>query len=97
MYMTRRSGFDRDDARLHYEQLQKHKPAIVAPGDRVVMSDHPTAQIYTVSEVYGVANNTRIMAQLMYVSEYGKVCSAGSVDVSTMLTPSVEQLNAKGN
>jgi hypothetical protein len=25
MYTTRRGGFDRDDARLHYEQLQKRK------------------------------------------------------------------------
>lgn len=28
MYTTRRSGFDRDDARLHYDQLQKHKAAL---------------------------------------------------------------------
>ena len=28
MYTTRRSGFDRDDARFHYEQLQKHKVAL---------------------------------------------------------------------
>jgi hypothetical protein len=28
MYTTRRGGFDRDDARLHYEQLQKHKVAL---------------------------------------------------------------------
>ena len=25
MYTTRRGGFDRDDARLHYEQLQSRK------------------------------------------------------------------------
>jgi len=28
MYTTRRGGFDREDARLHYEQLQKHKAAL---------------------------------------------------------------------
>jgi len=28
MYTTRRGGFDRDDARFHYEQLQKHKVAL---------------------------------------------------------------------
>jgi hypothetical protein len=25
MYTTRRSGFDREDARLHYEQLQRER------------------------------------------------------------------------
>lgn len=25
MYTTRRGGFDRDDARLHYEQMQRGK------------------------------------------------------------------------
>jgi hypothetical protein len=28
MYTTRRGGFDREDARFHYEQLQKHKVAL---------------------------------------------------------------------
>ena len=28
MYTTRRSGFDRDDARLHYAQSQRLKPKV---------------------------------------------------------------------
>ena len=28
MYTTRRGGFDRNDARLHYAQLQKLKPMV---------------------------------------------------------------------
>ena len=91
MYTTRRSGFDRDDARLHYAQLQKRK-TVPRVGDKVVLSDHPTAQVYTVTEVASVAGGTRLVAQLMYISEYGMHCNAGGVDVSLLLTPSDEQL-----
>jgi hypothetical protein len=91
MYTTRRSGFDRDDARLHYAQLQKRK-TVPRVGDKVVLSDHPTAQVYTVTEVASVAGGTRLVAQLMYVSEYGMHCNAGGVDVSSLMTPSPEQL-----
>jgi hypothetical protein len=91
MYTTRRSGFDREDARLHYAQLQKRK-TIPRVGDKVVLSDHPTAQVYTVTEVASVAGGTRLVAQLMYISEYGMHCNAGGVDVSLLLTPSDEQL-----
>jgi hypothetical protein len=91
MYTTRRGGFDREDARLHYAQLQKRK-TIPRVGDKVVLSDHPTAQVYTVTEVASVAGGTRLVAQLMYISEYGMHCNAGGVDVSLLLTPSDEQL-----
>jgi len=91
MYTTRRSGFDRDDARLHYAQLQKRK-TVPRVGDKVVLSDHPTAQVYTVTEVASVAGGTRLVAQLMYISEYGMHCNAGGVDVSSLMTPSPEQL-----
>lgn len=91
MYTTRRSGFDREDARLHYAQLQKRK-TIPRVGDKVVLSDHPTAQVYTVNEVASVASGTRMVAQLTYVSEYGKLCNAGAVDVSSLMTPTDEQL-----
>ena len=91
MYTTRRSGFDRDDARLHYAQLQKRK-TVPRVGDKVVLSDHPTAQVYTVTEVASVAGGTRLVAQLMYISEYGMHCNAGGVDVSSLMTPSDEQL-----
>ena len=64
MYTTKRSGFDRDDARLHYAQLQKRK-TVPRVGDKVVLSDHPTAQVYTVTEVASVAGGTRLVAQLM--------------------------------
>ena len=91
MYTTRRNGFDREDARLHYAQLQKRK-TVPRVGDKVVLSDHPTAQVYTVTEVASVAGGTRLVAQLMYVSEYGMHCNAGGVDVSSLMTPSDEQL-----
>jgi hypothetical protein len=91
MYTTRRSGFDREDARLHYEQLQKRK-TVPRVGDKVVLSDHPTAQVYTVTEVASVAGGTRLVAQLMYISEYGMHCNAGGVDVSSLMTPTEQQL-----
>jgi len=91
MYTTRRGGFDREDARLHYAQLQKRK-TVPRVGDKVVLSDHPTAQVYTVTEVASVASGTRLVAQLMYISEYGMHCDAGGVDVSLLLTPSDKQL-----
>ena len=91
MYTTRRSGFDRDYARLHYAQLQKRK-TIPHVGDKVVLSDHKDAQVYTVTEVANVAGGTRLVAQLMYVSEYGKLCNAGGVDVASLLIPSDAQL-----
>jgi hypothetical protein len=91
MYTTRRGGFDREDARFHYEQLQKRK-TIPRVGDKVVLSDHPTAQVYTVTEVASVAGGTRLVAQLMYISEYGMHCNAGGVDVSSLMTPTEQQL-----
>ncbi len=93
MYTTRRSGFDRDDARLHYQQLQTRKlKALPRVGDKVVLSDHPSAQVYTITEV--AQRGTAFVAQLMYVSEYGKHCNAGGVDCSSLLQPSEQQLNA---
>ena len=92
MYTTRRSGFDRDDARLHYAQLQQRRCKTVRVGDRVVLSDHKDAQVYTVSEVYSVADSTRLLATLTYVSEYGRLCNAGGADVSCLMMPSEQQL-----
>lgn len=93
MYTTRRSGFDREDARLHHAQLQTHKlTKLPRVGDKVVLSDHPSAQVYTVTEV--AQRGTSVIAQLMYVSEYGKQCNAGGVDCSSLLQPSEQQLNA---
>jgi hypothetical protein len=91
MYTTRRGGFDREDARLHYAQLQKRK-TVPRVGDKVVLSDHPTAQVYTVTEVASVVGGTRLVAQLMYISEYGMHCNAGGVDVSSLMTPTEQQL-----
>jgi hypothetical protein len=91
MYTTRRGGFDRDDARLHYEQLQKRK-TIPRVGDKVVMNDTKDAQVYTVVEVYNASCGTRMMVQLTYISEFGKLCKCGAVDSSILLTPSPEQL-----
>jgi hypothetical protein len=92
MYTTRRGGFDRNDARLHYEQLQKRNPKIPRVGDKVVMNDTKDAQVYTVVEVYSASCGTRTMVQLTYVSEFGKLCRCGAVDSSILLTPSPEQL-----
>jgi hypothetical protein len=93
MYTTRRGGFDRDDARLHYKQLQTRKlTKLPRVGDKVVLSDHPTAQVYTVTEVYSATCGTRLVAQLMYISEYGMHCNAGGVDVSSLMTPTEQQL-----
>jgi hypothetical protein len=94
MYITRRGGFDTHDADLHYALLQKRKPKMVNVGNKVVLSEHKDAQVYTVTEVYSVTGlyNKRLMAKLMYVSEYGKLCDAGAADVSSLMMPSDEQL-----
>jgi len=92
MYTTRRSGFDRDDARLHYAQLQSRKlKTLPRVGDKVVLSDHKDAQVYTVTEV--AQCGTAVIAQLMYVNDAGMQCNAGGVDCSSLLLPSDEQLN----
>lgn len=86
MYTTRRSGFDREDARLHYAQLQTRKlTKLPNVGDKVVMNDTNDAQVYTVMEVYSSSSGIRVMAQLTYVNESGKLCNAGGVDVSLLL------------
>lgn len=95
MYTTRRSGFDRDDARLHYAQLQTRKmKGLPRVGDKAVLSDHKDAQVYTISEVYQASCGTRFIAQLTYVNDAGMLCKAGGVDCSSLLLPSDEQLNA---
>jgi len=81
MYTTRRNGFDRDDARLHYAQLQNRKPKLVSVGDKVVMNDSNDAQVYTVTELRNSHDGSRIMAQLMYSND------AVTVDASLLLTP----------
>ena len=92
MYTTRRSGFDREDARLHYKQLQTRKlKALPRVGDKVVLSDHKDACVYTVTEV--AQRGTAVIAQLIYVNDAGMVCSAVGVDCSNLLIPSDEQLN----
>lgn len=96
MYTTRRGGFDRDDARLHYAQLQSRKPRYIPRvGDRVVLSDHPSAQVYTITEVYSSthAQSKRLVAQLMYVNDSGMQYNAGGVDVASLLIPTEEQLS----
>lgn len=88
MYTTRRGGFDHDDARLHYEQLQTRKlTKLPRVGDKVVMNDNVDAQVYTVVESYSMAGTQNIMVKLMYVSEFGKRCDAGTVDASLLMTP----------
>jgi hypothetical protein len=88
MYTTRRGGFDREDARLHYEQLQTRKlTKLPRVGDKVVMDDTIDAQVYTVIESYSASCGTRIMVQLTYINEVGKLCKCGAVDSSILLTP----------
>lgn len=60
-------------------------------GDKVVLSDHKDACIYTVNEVY--QRGTAIIAQLTYVNDGGMLCNAGGVDCSSLLLPSDEQLS----
>jgi hypothetical protein len=93
-YVTRRSGFDRDAARRDFEEAQSKRCGTVRVGDKVTLSDHPTAQIYTVTEVNSVDGfcHKYFVAHLMYVSEYGKQCSAGAVDVSSLMMPTAEQM-----
>lgn len=92
MYTTRRSGFDRDDARLHYKQLQTRKlKGLPRVGDKVVLSNHKDACVYTVTEV--AQRGTFYVAQLMYVNDGGMLCNAGGVDCSSLLLPSEEQLS----
>jgi hypothetical protein len=87
MYTTRRGGFDRDDARLHYKQLQTRKlTKLPRVGDKVVMNDTKDAQVYTVTNLYN-ASGDRVLVKLKYVSEFGKLCDAGLVDASLLLTP----------
>lgn len=96
MYTTRRSGFDRDDAYLHYTQLQSRKPRYIPRvGDKVVLSDHKDAQVYTITEMYSrsSADGMRLIAELMYINDGGMVCNAGGVDCSSLLLPSDQQLN----
>lgn len=92
MYTTRRSGFDRDDARLHYQQLQTRKlKGLPRVDDKVVLSDHKDAQVYTVTEV--AQRNNIYVAQLMYVNDGGMLCNAGGVDCSSLMLPSDQQLS----
>lgn len=88
MYTTRRSGFDREDARQHYAQLQTRKlTKLPRVGDNVVLNESSDAQVYTVVEAYSMAGTRNIMVKLMYVSEFGKRCDAGTVDASLLMTP----------
>lgn len=89
MYTTRRSGFDREDARLHYAQLQTRKlQRLPRVGDKVVVNYNVDAQVYTVVEAYSMADAPRhIMVKLMYISELGKRCDFSAVDASMLLTP----------
>ena len=88
MYTTRRGGFDRDDARLHYAQLQTRKlTKLPRVGDKVVMDASLDAQVYTVMEAYSSSCGTRIMVQLTYNDDVGKLCKCGAVDSSILMTP----------
>lgn len=94
-HARRRGMVDYDDIDACIAELAPRRiKGMPRVGDRVVMSDHPTAQVYTIVEVAQRSGwcHTYFVASLMYVSEYGKECSAGAVDVSTLLLPSEEQL-----
>jgi len=51
------------------------------------MNDNIDAQVYTITEAYSMAGTRNIMVKLMYVSEFGKRCDAGTVDASLLMTP----------
>jgi hypothetical protein len=90
MYTTRRGGFDRDDARLHYAQLQSRKPRYIPRvGDKVVMSDNKDACVYTVSETF--QRGTAIMVVLVYPGLDGVMRNGGTVDASLLMVPTVQQ------
>jgi hypothetical protein len=88
MYTTRRGGFDRDDARLHYAQLQQRK-TVPRVGDKVVMSDNKDACVYTVSETF--QRGTAIMVVLVYPGLDGVMRNGGTVDASLLMVPTVQQ------
>lgn len=61
-------------------------------GALVVLSNHPEAQIYTVLSTFSRNNGAQVVAELVYLSEYGKACFGGYVDVSSLLQPTEDQL-----
>lgn len=63
---------------------------IVKVGAIVSISEHPTAQLYTVTETLSVGNI--IKAKLMYLSLEGKACNGGTVDASLLNVPTKAQL-----
>lgn len=64
MYTTRRGGFDRDDARLHYEQMQR---------DRYVLT-LTTSKGETVTLTYGTG--TQAVAMRQSFMNTGDYCDA---------------------
>jgi hypothetical protein len=59
-------------------------------GDKVVLSNHPDACVYTVYETY--SSNGVVWAALTYVNDAGRVVTAGGVDASLLKQPTKEQL-----
>lgn len=63
---------------------------IPSPGDKVVLSNHESACVYTVTETY--SRGGAVFAQLMYVNMSGRVVNAGGVDVSSLHSPTPSQI-----
>jgi hypothetical protein len=68
MYTTRRGGFDREDARLHYEQLQRDRYR-----DRYVLT-LTTSKGETVTLTYGTG--TQAVAMRQAFMNTGDYCDA---------------------
>jgi hypothetical protein len=64
---------------------------IPSPGDKVTLSNHESACVYTITETY--SSKGAVFAQLMYVNMSGRVVNAGAVDVASLHSPTPTQLN----
>ena len=80
-YARRRGMHDYDDAR-HVDAIAK-RHGIPTVGTRVVLNDNIDAQVYTVTDVF--SHGSGMAVTLKYVSEYGKLCDAGTVDASLLI------------
>jgi hypothetical protein len=59
-------------------------------GDQVVLSESPTACVYTVFETY--SSSGKVWAALSYVNDIGRVVKCGGIDASLTRQPTSQQL-----
>lgn len=71
--------------------LKGNKMKMPNLGDKVTLSDHSDACVYTVAEVY--TSKGMLWVQLIYINDGGMLVKAGGVDATLLMQPTVEQLN----